>query len=65
MAAYGGQQRANEFTARRKESWLEAASSALSANRSTIAVVPMGELFAPDGYLAGLRGRGYEIEEPD
>jgi len=65
VAAYGGQQRANEFTARRKESWLNAAAGALSANRSTIAVVPMGELFAPDGYLAGLRGRGYEIEEPD
>ncbi len=65
VAAYGGQQRANEFTARRKESWLNAAAAALAANRSTIAVVPMGELFAPDGYLAGLRARGYEIDEPD
>jgi len=24
----------------------------------------MSELFAPDGYLAGLRAAGYEIEEP-
>ena len=30
-----------------------------------MAVVPMSELFAPDGYLAALRAEGYEIEEPE
>jgi uncharacterized protein YbaP (TraB family) len=65
IAAYGGLQRANEFTARRTESWLNEAGRALRENRQTIAVVPMGELFAPDGYLAGLRAKGYEVEEPD
>jgi hypothetical protein len=65
IAAYGGLQRANEFTARRTESWLNEAGRALRENHRTIAVVPMGELFAPDGYLAGLRARGYEIVEPD
>jgi len=36
----------------------------LRNNARTMAVVPMSELFAPDGYLAGLRAAGYEIEEP-
>jgi len=30
-----------------------------------MAVVLMSEIFAPDGYLAGLRARGYKIEEPN
>jgi hypothetical protein len=30
-----------------------------------MAVVLMSELFEADGYLAGLRARGYEIKEPD
>lgn len=44
--------------------WMEAAEKALASNRSTFAVLPMGELLKPDGYLAQLRQRGYEIEEP-
>jgi uncharacterized protein YbaP (TraB family) len=65
VALYGGEQRANEFVTRRTEEWLSAAERALKKNRSTMAVVPMAELFAPDGYLAGLRARGYEVVEPD
>ena len=63
--AYGGEQRANDFIARRTESWISEASRALQENRSTMAVVPMAELFAPDGYLAGLRAMGFEVTEPD
>jgi hypothetical protein len=37
---------------------------ALRNNVRTMAVVPMSELFSPDGYLAALRAAGYEIEEP-
>lgn len=44
--------------------WMEAAEKALANNRSTVAVLPMSELLKPDGYLAQLRERGYEIEEP-
>jgi hypothetical protein len=36
----------------------------LQENKSTMAVVSLAELFAPDGYLAGLRARGYKVVEP-
>ena len=64
VALYGGEQRANEFVARRTEAWLSAAERALRENKSTMAVVSIAELFAPDGYLAGLRNRGYKVVEP-
>jgi hypothetical protein len=44
--------------------WLGEAERALRNNRSTMAVVLMSELFAPNGYLAALRARGYEVVEP-
>ena len=65
VALYGGEQRANEFVARRTEAWLSAAERALRENKRTMAVISMAELFAPDGYLAGLRARGYKVEEPN
>jgi hypothetical protein len=37
----------------------------LRENQSTLAVVPMPELFATDGYLAALRVRGYVVVEPE
>jgi len=46
------------------EAWLGTAERALLENKSTMAVVSMAELFAPDGYLAGLRARGYKVVEP-
>jgi len=64
-ALYGGKRRADEFVARRTEVWLKEAERALRDNRSTMAVISMAELFAPDGYLAGLRARGYQVAEPD
>jgi uncharacterized protein YbaP (TraB family) len=64
VALYGGEQRANEFVARRTEAWLAGAERALRENKSTMAVISMAELFAPDGYLAGLRARGYKVVEP-
>jgi uncharacterized protein YbaP (TraB family) len=64
VALYGGEQRANEFVARRTDAWLSAAEQALRENKSTMAVVSIAELFAPDGYLAGLRDRGYKVVEP-
>ena len=64
VALYGGEQRANEFVARRTEAWLSAAERALRENKRTMAVVPIAELFAPDGYLASLRTRGYKVVEP-
>lgn len=64
VALYGGERKANEFVARRTEEWLAAAEQALKKNPSTMAVVSMAELFAPDGYLALLRARGYKVVEP-
>jgi uncharacterized protein YbaP (TraB family) len=64
VALYGGERRANEFVARRTEAWLNAAERALRENKRTMAVVSMAELFAPDGYLARLRARGYDVVEP-
>ena len=64
-ALYGGAPRADEYVARRTEAWLSVAESALKQNKSTMAVVSMAELFAPDGYLAGLRARGYAVTEPN
>ena len=65
VALYGGEQRANEFVARRTEAWLRTAERALRDNKSTMAVVSMAELIAPDGYLADLRARGYAVVEPN
>lgn len=63
-AMHGGEQQAEEYKVKRTQAWLAEAKRALQKNRSTMAVVLMSELFAPDGYLAALRAEGYEIVEP-
>jgi hypothetical protein len=64
-AMRGGEQAAREYNEKRKQAWLAEADRALWYNRRTMAVVLMSEIFAPDGYLAGLRAKGYEIVEPE
>lgn len=44
--------------------WLDAAGKALGENHSTLAFVGMGDLLGEQGYLEGLRQRGYEILAP-
>jgi hypothetical protein len=44
--------------------WMSTAEQALEKNRSTVAVVGIKKLLAPDGWLAQLRSRGYDIREP-
>jgi hypothetical protein len=44
--------------------WISRAEQALQRNRSTLAVVGIKKLLAADGWLAQLRSRGYEIQEP-
>lgn len=63
-AMHGGAQQAAEYKRRRTQLWLAQAKRALKSNKRTMAVVPMSELFADDGYLAALRAAGYDIEEP-
>jgi hypothetical protein len=63
-AMHGGEREAAEYKRRRTRLWLNQAKRALRNNTRTMAVVPMSELFASDGYLAALRTAGYQIEEP-
>lgn len=63
-AMHGTAQNAREYKQRRNQTWLDEATRALKENKSTVGVVLMSELFEPDGYLAGLRARGYEVVEP-
>ena len=44
--------------------WLKAADIALAKNKSTFAVLPMGDVLKPTGLLASLRAKGYKVEEP-
>jgi len=61
----GGELQARNYIAKRGDSWLSAAERALRDNQSTMAVVRVDDLFAPDGYLATLRAKGYEVVEPE
>jgi hypothetical protein len=56
---------ASDMRQRVKATWLAAADNSLATNRSTLAVLSMSELTAPDGMLAALRAKGYQIEEPE
>jgi hypothetical protein len=44
--------------------WMAAVETALRDNTSTFALLPISELLKPDGYLAKLQAKGYEVEAP-
>ncbi|MCB1567596.1 MAG: TraB/GumN family protein [Xanthomonadales bacterium] len=44
--------------------WLDAAEKMLAEHAHSFAVLPMEQLVSEDGYLAKLKARGYEVEEP-
>ncbi|OOG48896.1 TraB/GumN family protein [Rhodanobacter sp. C06] len=44
--------------------WLGAARKALADNASSFALLPMGELLSPTGYLSKLKAAGYTVEAP-
>lgn len=44
--------------------WLAAAEAALARNRSTFAMLPIGQLLKTDGYLSKLEAKGYAVEAP-
>jgi uncharacterized protein YbaP (TraB family) len=46
------------------ERWLSAADQALTARQTSFAVLPIGQLLEPDGWVARLRARGYAVDEP-
>ena len=53
-----------ELPGRLMATWVAEAERALESNASTVAVLPMRDILAPDGYLAPLRARGYVVDEP-
>lgn len=59
------QQGLQDVPARVEQSWLKAADAALAKNRTTLALLPMGELLSPTGYLAKLKAQGYAVLSPD
>lgn len=45
--------------------WFSAVDAALKANRVSFATLPVSDLLAADGLLAGLKARGYLVQAPD
>jgi uncharacterized protein YbaP (TraB family) len=54
----------SDIRQRAMAAWLSAADTALTTNKSTFAILPMGDMLKPTGLLASLRAKGYQIEEP-
>ncbi|MDO1529968.1 TraB/GumN family protein [Fulvimonas sp. R45] len=63
-AAFARQQGLDDLPEKLARSWMAAAVQALAQHRSTLALLPMRDLLAPDGYLARLRAGGYTVESP-
>jgi hypothetical protein len=61
---FDNDRQAREVIARHSEYWLAAVDLALRTNETTFALVPAGEVFAPEGWLATLRARGYDVQGP-
>ncbi len=53
-----------DLEVRAEQAWLDAATSALTNNRATFAMLPIANLLKSDGYLSRLRASGYAVEEP-
>lgn len=49
---------------RATSAWLGAAEAALARNASTVAVLSIDRILAPDGVVARLEARGYEVQHP-
>ncbi len=48
-----------------ENAWLNAAEAALKNDKVALAVLPIAQILAPDGYVAKLRARGYLVQEPE
>jgi uncharacterized protein YbaP (TraB family) len=53
-----------DMPARLANIWVAAAEAALNKNQSTVAVLSIDEILKPDGYIAKLRAKGYQVEDP-
>ncbi|MBA3929028.1 MAG: TraB/GumN family protein, partial [Xanthomonas sp.] len=54
-----------DIDTRVRTKWLETAEASLRRNRITFATMSVWNLVKPDGYLAALQAKGYEIEAPE
>lgn len=54
----------SDIRQRAMAAWLAAADTALAKNKTTFAILPMGDMLKPTGLLASLRAKGYQIQEP-
>lgn len=54
-----------DVDARVRAKWLEIAEASLHKNRITFATMSVWDLVKPDGYLAVLQTKGYEVEAPE
>jgi len=46
------------------QAWIAHAEHALEQNTQTVALLPMDQLFKPDGYLSVLQSQGYTVQAP-
>lgn len=53
-----------DLPSRVEQAWLEAAEDTLAEHRVAMALLPMREVLAPEGFLAKLQARGYTVEAP-
>lgn len=47
-----------------RSAWMQSAEAALANNRSTFAMLSIGEMLRPDGYIARLQAKGYVVDAP-
>jgi uncharacterized protein YbaP (TraB family) len=64
IEAVSTSERVRDLVTRAQEDWFIAVESALTNNRSTLAVQSMDRLLGDNGTLATLRKKGYQIEGP-
>ena len=63
-AGFAHQLGLDDLPAQLESTWLAAARAALAKNRSSLAMLPIDELFAADGYLGQLKAEGYVVQAP-
>jgi uncharacterized protein YbaP (TraB family) len=47
------------------DAWVATAEKSLAANASTFAILPLRDILAPNGLVAALRAKGYQVEAPE
>lgn len=55
----------NDIPAHIEATWLAAAQTALTSNKVSFAIVPIGDLIKANGYLKALQAQGDQVEQPE